>query len=303
MNIFSMCLVKDEADVIAQTLRAACEWSERIYIFDNGSRDGTWEIVLDLAKERPQIYPDRQDSTPYSPDLRRLLFDAHGHETASGDWWCSLDADEFYIDDPRVFLASVPARFDEVWAASFEYYFTDKDAERYEREPELYGDDVPVDRKLHYYANNWSEPRFFRYRNRLRWPTGAWPERLGPAYPKRIRLKHYQYRSPHQMQKRLDTRVEAMARGRFLHEMLPQWNDAVPSFRTADFSASDLRHVPRSWRDRVVDSSLLIEDRPGGEYLVNESALPPIPRARPRWVSWIGRKAEPLRRRLRRATS
>jgi hypothetical protein len=303
MRIFSMCLVRDEADVIAQTLTTAAEWSDAIYVFDNGSADGTWEIVLELAKVEPRIWPDRQDSTPYSPDLRRLLFSAHEHGSGEGDWWCSLDADEFYIDDPRAFLADVPSRFDEIWAASFEFYFTDDDAERCERDPPLYADDVPVERKLRYYANNWSEPRFFRYRHGLRWESGAWPERLGPAYPQRIRLKHYQYRSPQQIQKRLDTRLEAMGRGRFLHEMLPDWNDAVPSFRTADFAASDLQHVPRSWRDRVVDSSLLIEDLPGGDYVVDESVLPPIPRARPRWVTWLGRKAEPVRRRLRRATA
>lgn len=298
VKIFGLCLVKDESDVIAQTLTAAAAWSDAIYVFDNGSTDGTWDTVLELAKTRPQVVPDRQDSTPYSPNLRRTIFDGHRHEAEEGDWFCSLDADEFYIDDPRVFLADVPSRFDEVWAASFEFYFTEKDAERYESDPTLYGDDVPVERKLRYYVNNWSEPRFFRYRRGLVWRSGAWPERLGPAYPVRIRLKHFQYRSPQQIQKRLSTRLEAMGRGRFLHEMLPHWTEAVASFRATDFSASDLQHVPRTWRDRIVDSALLIEDVPGGDYVVDESALPPIPRARPAWLAWLGRKAEPLRRRV-----
>jgi len=299
MKIFSLCLVKDESDLIAQTLTAAAKWSDAIYVFDNGSTDDTWALVRELAKTEPRIVPDRQDGTPYSPDLRRLLFDAHRDEADDGDWWCSLDADEFYIDDPRLFLADVPATFEEVWAASFEFYFTDKDADRYARDPSAYGDDVPVERKLRFYVNNWSEPRFFRYRRGLRWRNGAWPERLGPACPTRIRLKHFQYRSPQQIQKRLNTRLEAMARGRFLHEMLPQWNEAVPSFRAADFAASDLQHVPRTWRDRVVDSSMLIEDVPGRDYLVDESALPPIPRPRPDWLAWLGRKTEPLRRLVR----
>jgi hypothetical protein len=281
-------------------LTAAVTWSDAIYVFDNGSADGTWTAVLELARTEPRVVPDRRDSTPYSPSLRRLLFDAHRKEAERGDWWCILDADEFYIDDPRVFLASVPSRFDEVWAASFEYYFTEKDVDRYEQDPTLYAADVPVESKLRYYLNNWSEPRFFKHGRNLVWREGAyWPEGLGPAYPLRIRLKHFQYRSPEQIQKRMSTRLEAMRGGRFLHEMLPDWKQAVSSFRSTDFGESDLRYVAQTWKDRVVDSSLLTEDRPDREYVVNESALPAIPRARPRWLTSVRRWARPIKRQVR----
>lgn len=299
MRIFALCLVKDESDVIAQTLRAAATWSDAIYVFDNGSTDSTWATVRELALTQPGIVPDRQDSSPYDPSLRRLLFEAHREDAAEGDWWCILDADEFYIDDPRTFLASVPSRFDEVWAASFEYYFTEKDVERYERDPALYADDVPVEQKLRYYLNNWSEPRFFRHQRDLVWRQSDVPEDLGPAYPLRIRLKHFQYRSPHQIQKRVKTRLEPMARGRFVHEMLPAWKQAVPAFRSTDFAASDLRHAPQTWKDRVVDSSLLIEDLPGRDYVVTEDTLPAIPLARPAWLAWLRKRVRPIRRKIR----
>jgi glycosyltransferase involved in cell wall biosynthesis len=297
MRIFALCLVKDECDVISQTLTAAARWSDAIYVFDNGSTDGTWEAVRELARTEPRVVPDRQDSTPYDPSLRRLLFDAHRGAAEDGDWWCILDADEFYIDDLRTFVASVPLPFEEVWAASFEYYFTEKDVERYERNPSAYGPDVPVERKLRYYLNNWSEPRFFRHRCDLIWKEGAaWPEVVGPACAVRIRLKHYQYRSPEQIAKRLRTRLDGMRRGRFRHEMLPSWRQAVPSFRSVDFAESDLRYATQSWRDRVVDSALLVEDAPGREYVVDEDALPPIPHPRPPLVAWVRRRARPLKR-------
>ena len=298
MKIFALCLVRDEVDVIKQTLTAAAAWSDAVYVFDNGSEDGTWEAVLELAAADSRIVPDRRDSTPYSPNLRRVLFDAHRAEASNGDWWCVLDADEFYIDDPRAFLAQVPRRFDEVWAASFEYYFTEKDVDRYTRDPTLYGDDVPVEQKLRYYLNNWSEPRFFRYESGLVWATDAWPVRLGPAYPRRIRLKHFQYRSPPQIEKRIRTRRAAMERGRFLHEMLPAWTEAVPAFRSTDFMTSDVRNVPESWKDRVMDSALLIEDHPDADYVVDEAAMPPIPHARSRWLEWLAKPARRARRRL-----
>ena len=48
MKIHSICMVKNEADIIEQTIKAAAKWSDFIYIFDNGSTDGSWEKVLEL---------------------------------------------------------------------------------------------------------------------------------------------------------------------------------------------------------------------------------------------------------------
>jgi hypothetical protein len=296
--IHGLSLVKNEIDVIAQSLSAAAVWCDAIYVWDNGSTDGTWEKVLELARDHPQILPDRQDAQPYRKTLRRELFEAHRDKASEGDWWCFLDADEFYIDDPRTFLAGVEPEYDEVWAASFEYYFTDWDAARYSADPTLYADDVPVETKLRFYVNNWSEPRFFRFRTGLPWRTGAWPEDLGPASPRRIRLKHFQYRSPRQIETRLATRREAITHGHFAHEGLPGWKAVVARVGHADFSVSSPDNAGRSWEERVVDSSLLIEDTGDGEYVIDEAALPPIPPTRPALVRWLRRRARPLKRLL-----
>jgi hypothetical protein len=298
MRIHGLCMVKNEADVIGESLMAAAAWCDAIYVWDNGSTDGTWDKVLELSASEPRIIPDRRDDRPFREALRRELFDAHRDDAADGDWWCVLDADEFYIDDPPTFLAAVPAKYDEVWAASFEYYFTDRDVARYAENPSLYGDDVPVETKLRFYLNNWSEPRFFRFAKRLVWRRGAWPEGLGPASPRRIRLKHFQYRSPRQIERRLATRLEPMSRGHFPHEGLPAWKAAVATVGHADFSASSPENTGRSWEERVVDSSVLIEDRGDGAYVIDEAALPPIPSARPAWVRWLRRRARPLKRLL-----
>ena len=281
--------------MIAQSLSAAAEWCDAVYVWDNGSDDDTWEIVQELAREQPRVVADRRDSKPYGAALRRELFVDHRSKADVGDWWCVLDADEFYIDDPRRFLADVPRAFDEVWAASFEYYFTEKDAARYERDPAAYADDVPVEQKLRYYLNNWSEPRFFRLTKRVKWDEGAWPQDLGPAYPGRIRLKHFQYRSPEQIERRLATRSDAIRRGHFPHEGLPGWRTAMLAAGEVDYRASSPEHVASEWRDRVMDSSLLIEDTPGADYVVVEDALPAIPPPRAPWVRWVRRRARPLK--------
>ena len=296
MRIHGMSLVRNESDVIAQSLLAAATWADVIYVFDNGSDDGTWEIVRDLAATHPQIVPFKQDSTPYRQSHRRELFERYRGEP--GDWWGILDADEFFIDDPREFLAAVPKRFGEVWGASFEYYFTDVDAARYEQDPAAYADEVAVSEKCRYYINNWSEPRFFRDTERVEWPEGdGSPEELGPAYPGRIRLKHYQYRSPQQIERRINSRREALARGSFLHEMLPDWKRAILRPLDIDFSTADPAHAPTTWRDRVVEASLLTEDR--GDYVVDEAALPRIPPARPTWVRALRARARRVKHALR----
>jgi glycosyltransferase involved in cell wall biosynthesis len=301
MAIRALSLVKNECDVVAQSLTAAALWADAIYVYDNGSDDGTWEIVHELAATSPEIVPYRSEARPYSQALRKDLFEVYRERGARGDWWCQLDADEFYLDDPRSFLAAVPEPYDEVWSASFEYYFTDLDAARYAEDPSAYADDVPVAEKCRYFVNNHSEPRFFRDTERLEWWEGGWPDRLGPAHPRRIRLKHFQYRSPEQIEKRIETRRESFARGSFLHEQFPDWQRAVLDPLRADFGASRPENAPTSWHDRVIPASLLVEDHGDGPYVVNEAALGRIPRWRPAWERWLRARARPLRHVLRRS--
>jgi len=295
MKIHALSLVRNECDIVEQSLTAAAAWADAVYVYDNGSDDGTWEIVQELSAREPRIIPYASDARPYSQALRKGMFEVYRAGGAPGDWWCQLDADEFYIDDPRSFLAAIPEPFDEVWGASFEYYFTDLDAARYADDPDAYADDVPVEEKCRYYINNWSEPRFFRDSSRLQWFEGGWPDRLGPAHRTRIRLKHFQYRSPAQIEKRLATRREAFERGSFLHEMFRDWKGAVLDPLHADFSGR-LENAPATWRDRVIEASSLVEDRGDGHYVVNEAGLPPIPPWRAPWVRWLRARARPIRR-------
>jgi glycosyltransferase involved in cell wall biosynthesis len=240
MQIHGMCLVKNESDIISQCLRAATAWCDLIYVFDNGSEDGTWELVRQLAEKYPQIVLYKQDGKPFTDGLRAEIFNHFRDRSSEGDWWCRLDADEFYVDDPRTFLAKVPNEYKVVWSASLNYYFTDKDSELYRQQPSLYADDVPVEEKCRYYLNHWSEPRFFRDTKGLVWRDGGWPQAVlkWPVYGARILVKHFEYRSPEQIEKRLQTRRPAIT---------------------------------------VVDSSKLNYDAFDRRYVINEDLMPPLP--------------------------
>lgn len=280
MRIHGIMLIKDEGDVIGDTLEAALRWCDAIYVFDNGSQDGTWEQVQALAASSPQVIPFKQDTTPFSQSLRGEVFRHYRHQAEPGDWWCILDGDEIYIDDPRAFLEGVPARFGEVWSSSFQYYFTDADLERYEADPQAFLD-TPVEERLRYYLNNWSESRFMRHHDGLIWPPDRdgrpgyrRPLGLGATYPRRIRLKHYQYRSPDQMEHRLRSRM-AIA-GSYRHEHQPDWLARLLGQSVPDEGAGGTPPDP-SWRDRIVPARYLERDMGDGEYVTNEAALPPIP--------------------------
>jgi glycosyltransferase involved in cell wall biosynthesis len=212
VKIHALCLVKNEDDIIEQTLRAALRWCDWIYVLDNGSADGTWETVRTLARQMPGIVPYKQAHEPFTDSLRARIYSRFRSRAVDGDWWCILDADEFYIDDPREFLGAVPKRFNSAWMQRYTYLFTDKDLAAYRGDPRLFEDSVPIDSKLrHYVVGEYSEKRFFRHQAHIAELDGY---DLHPIYPKRIRLKHFAYRSPDQIRTRLETRREAMLRGR-----------------------------------------------------------------------------------------
>lgn len=205
MRIFAIMLVKNEADIVRSVILSAKEWADRIFIMDNGSTDGTWEICKSLADEK--VVPWKQDFRPYSNGLRADVFNEFRHEAEDGDWWCfKLDADEFYPESPRDFLKNTPAKYHLVAKKSLDYVITSDDIENYD-----FTGNFEKDREhIHYIKNScWTEPRFFRYRKSLKWKFDEgshYPETAGVLSPNLILVQHYQYRSPKQIQARLDLR-------------------------------------------------------------------------------------------------
>jgi glycosyltransferase involved in cell wall biosynthesis len=151
MRIHALCLVKNEADILRQSLLAARAWCDAIYVLDNGSTDGTWELVQDLARDDPAIVPWKQEAAPFHDNLRAQIYHAFADRAQPRDWWVRLDADEFYIDDPRQFLRRVPASTGCVWFAVVSYYFSTEEARRYHADPSRFADEVSITEKCRHY--------------------------------------------------------------------------------------------------------------------------------------------------------
>lgn len=245
-KIHSICVVKNEADIIEFCLQEASKWSDYIYVYDGDSSDGTWEIVLSMQSEK--IIPWKQDGKVFQESLRGEVFNAFKHQAQPGDWWCHLDADEFYSESPRDFLSRVKPPTHVVWGIAQEYYLTDKDIAALDFE-------LPISEllpKLRSYKIENSEPRFFRHRNGLVWNKSSWPEHMGLVNHERILYKHYKYRTPQQIQRRLDTRRNNRQRG------FPGWEHATEE----------------DWRKKIVNFEQLNYDLQNGEYFVDTAKLP-----------------------------
>ncbi|AFY74468.1 Glycosyl transferase family 2 [Synechococcus sp. PCC 7502] len=247
-KIHSICLVKNEVDIIDYCLEQACQWSDYIYVYDNGSTDGTWEKVLSIQNE--QIIPWKQDDKAFQESLRGEVFNAFRHRSKAGDWWCRLDADEFYIESPHTFLAKVNPLNHVIWGIAVEYYLTIKDIDLLD-----FNQPIPsLLLSLRFYKIENSEIRFFKYRDGLIWDSDQWqwPKHLGVVNKERIFYKHYKYRTPEQIQKRLDTRRLARERG------FPGWDHALE----------------KDWRKKIANSEQLNYDNQDGNFIIDTAKLP-----------------------------
>jgi glycosyltransferase involved in cell wall biosynthesis len=228
MKTHAILLAKNEADIIGYTLDAAAAWADCIYVFDTGSTDDTWDIVQAAAKRHPQVVPWKYEARSYDDNLRGEVFRAMRANVGPADWWCKLDADEVYAEDPRPILAAAPRGHHVVWAIHVQYYLTETDVARFDLNDPRIPRIAEANRPRYYRANS-SEQRFFRHRPRLDWSSGSWPRHLGVVHPRRILLRHFQYRSPQQVQSRLDIRRQAAAAGyrNFSHSLQQSWREVI----------------------------------------------------------------------------
>ncbi len=285
MKVHGITVLKNEHDVVEETLTKGAEIFDAIYVLDNGSTDGTWEIVQELERRLGAVIVAGREEGPFDNGLRGRVYNQFKERSTPGDWWGKLDADEILIDKPKSFLSEVPDENRRVCSSHYQFYFTDKDLCEWKKDPDAW-ESKEVEKRLLYYRNNSSELRFIRDDGDLQWGADEhWPRFLYPVYPERIRYKHFQYRSPQQIQKRLDTRYEAKRRrtSSYPHIFIENWVECVALNRE---EASGLRELdnPPSWRDRIVPSDQLDYDDGTGEYVAREDLLEPLPDPPPRGI-------------------
>ena len=233
MKIYALLLVKNEVDIIHLCLQSACQWCDKVIVIDNGSTDGTWEEIQQFSQRDAKVVPFLRYEGAFRIGLRAKAFHVFRHEMSCGDWWCvRMDADELYQGNVRQFLQRVPKRYCTVKKESTDYILTEEDLHTL---PFEQGFEAVLPHIKHTLATKRQERRFMRHRPWYLWNEHwRYPHPWGRVFPTPIAVKHYQYRSPKQMQKRFATRQQAKADGcgSFKHERGASWKDYIPQEET-----------------------------------------------------------------------
>jgi len=274
----------NESDILEECLEAASIWADNIYVFDTGSTDETWSIVKRIALKNPKVIPYLSEYRPYNfTKTLSEVFAYYFHMSQPGDWWCTLCTDEQYIDDPRLFLAKLADSYDCVWSTALQYYFTKSDLEIYKESTLSQRQMTKHSERLKWYRNNYSEVRFYKHGLNTKQNTLFEQKNFSRVSPVRIALKHFQYRTPEQIVRRVRAR-QAIFDGdplmQFTHEMHFELDqdgkprvDLPASLKLKSNELSDTQILNL----RIVPEDLLHQDLKDGRFKFEPDLLPHMP--------------------------
>jgi len=260
-KLFGVCFVKNEEDIIADSVAHAARFCDKLFVVDNASTDRTWEIVKGLAFEN--VVPVCSKDFVFRDYLRLQFMDTKKDELGLNNWWYIIDADEFLVEDPSDAIALAEEEGADCIAVEVINFLLTKEEIRGLEESDR--QETWRDRK--YYVLYESGPvKFFKNTRYLDYKIyDIMPFGLTKECSRRLLMKHYPYRSLSQLKKRVETRqgnpeFESERKrgtdlGRYIFDIA-----AVPELRVWDeekgvnVSAGFSRVVPRigeSARDRA----------------------------------------------------
>lgn len=196
MIIYATMCVKNEADIVRETIEHALGWVDAVFVIDNGSQDETFKILKEFDERVVVLgafygeFREGLKSIPFNWVNTSMVY-------PRADWWCILDADEIFYENPREFLSKIPPVFGRVCTNTVEFIGLREGMSP--SNPESYS---------HYIPLNWSESRFFRNVRSLNWSNyrDNGPSGVGAAYHARIKVLHFPFRSASQIKRRIDVR-------------------------------------------------------------------------------------------------
>ncbi|HEX2838882.1 MAG TPA: glycosyltransferase family 2 protein [Phycisphaerales bacterium] len=271
MTFHAFLLVRNEADILPQTLPHLLEFCGAVHVLDTGSTDGSWDLVREMALREKRLRPFASAPLTGDVSLRGVMFEAVRGTMRDGDWFGRVDADEFYHVPPPEFVDRfVTRREGRVFAQHYDFPMTRSLWEEWNRSPTSPTTvTTPADiraarRQFIVDTRMWFDARWFRFRRGMRWAPGQ-PNPFNPGLAARVRIPvlHYRWRNLPQVLDRLSNRAE-------MAKMDPHgehWTQADPeSWVVAD---NDPRLL--SWSEEVSRHIAGSTNPPDGPPLCNVS--------------------------------
>ncbi|MDP2902551.1 MAG: glycosyltransferase family 2 protein [Methylovulum sp.] len=230
MRLFGIMLSKNEGDVIEHTLNHLRQMNcfEKIFFYDTGSKDNTFESAKKYAD---LLHNPQQTGLTFSDQLKFDLLYTNQEHFKEGDWFAIIDSDEFYVDNPLDIIRLAEAeKATCIKSLSAQFYITEQDKDI------RYNNNISPELQRSHYLINWGEVRLMKHipaylHNEKDCKSSSSPLQMAS---KNLLLKHYQYRSPEQIQLRINTRLEN-------HKLSNNWG-----------------HIHyTNWEDYIVPSKLL----------------------------------------------
>lgn len=125
-SVFGISLIRDEVDIVEQTVRRMREQVDHVMVLDNGSRDGTREILEQLGVE---VF---DDPDPAHYQSRKMSWLAQRAGERGAEWVVPFDADEAWRARNGTIkhaLAALPPEILIAEATLFDHVATARDRE------------------------------------------------------------------------------------------------------------------------------------------------------------------------------
>jgi hypothetical protein len=267
--VYGLGLAKDEADVLEQSVLHALTMCDKVFYIDNWSTDASWSIICELAQRYPgRVIPYQRTAEPYAEGMRNRIVNDYSSELGRDGWWMKLDADEFLDSDPRPLMkAAIRSGHDSIRCWQVQFAFTDIDLDEW-----LAGNDDrsrPIHLRRRYYEAAWREVRMWRNTPGRPWTdvTLSHPEWIRRPTRESLFNRHYQYRDPQQIQRRLELRY---GNDLFPHEMSPDWRSVVRPAAGLRFRANGepWRHSPLRYYRAVLPAKIRTTSEAAARLLV-----------------------------------
>lgn len=211
LKIVATLIVRDEDDVIYETLDEIKKYTDNIIVLDGGSEDNTVDIVSKFRGVA--LHKVKSGNNWDHAGERQILLDLALAEGA--DWIITLDADEIYHTNPIDVIEQAEAEGANLVRCEVpQFFFTEKELAEGTLQTE--NEALSVQQRRKWYSWGWTECVIFKAvpgvtylpeknNGRIRRPPGF---TIDPPIEASVRpiLKHYQYRSLRQYGKKMKTR-------------------------------------------------------------------------------------------------